>query len=210
MPIPVIANLMSIPIALVTMAIAIRALFMYRLSRSDMLLVLGLAMGSISIATLVGSLSDSHIGGTSFTGDWARAFGACCGALFIYLSSLVKSHEQMLNLVRWQALGWILFIIVILCTPLYPPIQAPWTPLILNLFRMIIYSLAFVRYASLYATKSTRFSMIMSVGFFILIIGYALNIPGYFQSGLIFFTIIAASVRIVSYLTLFWAYNTNA
>ena len=93
-----IANLMSIPIGTVCLIISLRAFYVYRLSRSDMLFVLGLAMASISLGTFVGTVGDAHIGGNMFATDWARSFGACGGGLFIFLSSLVKSHDQMRQL----------------------------------------------------------------------------------------------------------------
>lgn len=207
MTISQIANLMSIPIGTVCLIISLRAFYVYRLSRSDMLFVLGLAMATISIATFVGTIGEAHIGGNTFATDWARAFGACCGALFIFLSSVVKSHEQMQQLKRWQVIAAMLFIIVVLFTPMYPPIPSPQVSFALNLCRIIIYSCAFIRYATLYASKSTRFSFIMCIGFLVLVVGYALNIPGIFYSGFAFMTIIAASVRIISYFTLLAAYS---
>lgn len=206
MTIPQIVNFMSVLIGCVCMFVSLRALYVYWVSRSDMLFVLGLAMLSISVATFSGVLNDYHVGGLSFNSDWTRAFGACCGALFIFLSSMVKSHAQMQSLKRAQFVTWGLFLIVIVCTPLYPPIDSPWISLGLNCCRMVIYSCAFVRYTSLYFSKSTRFSLAMSICFLVLLIGYALNIPGYFQSGLLFVTIIAASVRIVAYFLMLSAY----
>src|SRR5437879_5628015 len=202
-----IANLMSIPIGTVCLIISLRAFYVYRLSRSDMLFVLGLAMASISLATFVGTVGEAHIGGNTFATDWTRSFGACGGGLFIFLSSLVKSHDQMQQLKRWQVVEMALFLIVILLTPFYPPVPGPQVSLALNACRMIIYTCAFVRYATLYVSKSTRFSLIMSLGFLVLVIGYAFNIPGILQSKLDFMTIIAASVRIIAYVTLLTAYS---
>jgi hypothetical protein len=54
MTISQVANLMSIPIAIVCFSISIRAFYIYNLSRSDMLFVLGLSMASIAVGTLWG------------------------------------------------------------------------------------------------------------------------------------------------------------
>jgi hypothetical protein len=209
MTISQIANLMSIPIAVVCLSISIRAFYIYHLSRSDMLFVLGLAMASIGIGTFTGTIGDAHIGGNHFATDWTRSFGACSGGLFIFLSSLMKSHQQMLYLRRWQI--WVagIFLLVILLTPLFPPVPGPYATLALNACRMIIYTCAFVRYAMLYATKVTRFSLILGIGFFVLVIGYSLNIPGIFSSQFAFLTIVAATVRIVAYLTLLGGYSVR-
>jgi hypothetical protein len=72
---------------------------------------------------------------------------------------------------------------------------------------MIIYTCAFIRYAALYMRKSTRFSLIMGLAFIVLVIGYSLNIPGIVDSHFAYFSIIAASVRIVAYVSLLVAYS---
>lgn len=202
-----IANLMSVPIAIVCLFISLRAFYVYNLSRSDMLFVLGLAMASISIGTFVGSYGDAHIGGNNFAVDWTRSFGACCGGLFIFLSSLVKSHDQMQLLKRWQIIGAVLLVIAILLTPTFPPVPKPWVSLALNACRMIIYGCACVRYAMLYISKVTRFSLVVGVAFFVLVVGYSLNIPGIFYTQFALLSIIAAAVRISAFLTLLGGYS---
>ncbi len=207
MSISTIATIMSVPIAIICLFISLRAFYVYNLSRNDMIFVLGLAMAVISTGTSVGLVGELHLGGNMLSTDWARSFGACCGGLFIFLSSLVRSHEQMRQLRRWQVIATILFVIVVLLTPLYPPIKNPLVSFALNGSRMIIYSCAFVRYALLYKSKSTRFSLVMSIAFLVLVIGYGLNIPGIFQTQLAIITIAAATVRISAYLTLLTAYS---
>lgn len=204
-----LANYMSIPIAVICLIISVVAFNMYRLSRKDMLFVLGLAMASISIGTFVGIVGEIHIGGNTYNTEFARAFGACCGGLFIFLSSLVKSQKQMQQLKRWQIIAAFLFVIVAALTPLYPPIKSPMISFALNGCRILIYGCAFIRYAILYSSKSTRFSLIMSIGFLVLVAGYALNVPGIFQTTFAFITIVAASVRIIAYVTLLIAYTVG-
>src|SRR5579884_3923976 len=154
-----IANLMSIPIAVVCLIISIRAFYIYNLSRSDMLFVLGLSMASIAVGTFMGTIGDAHLGGNHWAADWTRSFGACSGGLFIFLSALMKSNEQMQRLRRWQILTTVLFVFVIILTPFFPPVPGPLASFALNACRMIIYTCAFVRYAMLYSSKGTRFSL---------------------------------------------------
>lgn len=207
MTISQIANLMSLPIGIICLIISIRAYYIYHLSQNDMLLVLSLSMASISFGTLIGTATTAHLGGNSYNGEFARAFGACSGGLFIFLSSLVKSHEQMQRLKRWQIIFFMLFFVIALLTPLYPPITNPWETFGLNGLRIIIYSCAFVRYSLLYTSKSTRFSLLMWVSFLVLVTGYILNIPGEFQTSLALVTIAAATVRIIAYISLLVAYS---
>lgn len=209
MPWNQVATLMALPIACVCLFISIRALYIYSLSRSNMLFVLGLAMASISLGTFFGFIGEAHLAGNMLNTDWARTFGACGGGLFIFLSSLVKTQSQMQQLKRIQLVVFALLIVVMLLTPLYPPIKNPYLSLSLNALRMIIYTCAFVRYAMLYISKATRFSLLMSLAFLVLVIGYGLNIPGMFQSQLVFLTVVAASVRIIAYLGLLTAYSVG-
>jgi len=209
MTISQVANLMSIPIAVVCLSISIRAFYIYNLSRSDMLFVLGLSMASIAVGTFMGTIGDAHIGGNHWATDWTRSFGACTGGLFIFLSALMKSNEQMQQLRRWQILVTGLLVIVIILTPFFPPVPGPFASFALNACRMIIYTCAFVRYAMLYAAKGTNFSLILSVGFCVLVIGYSLNIPGIFSTQFAALTIIAATVRIAAYFTLLGGYSVR-
>src|SRR5579859_988399 len=120
-----IANLMSIPIAFVCLFISVRAFYIYNLSRSDMVYVLGVSMSCIAIGTFLGTVGDVHLAGNNLNTDWSRAYGACCGGLFIFLSSLVGSHKQMQQLKRWQMLAVVVFVLVVLLLPLYPPTKSP-------------------------------------------------------------------------------------
>jgi hypothetical protein len=207
MSITIIANLMSVPIGLICLIISIRAFYIHHFSQSDMILVLALSMTNISVGTLLGSATTAHLGGSSYNGEFARAFGACSGGLFIFLSSLVKTHEEMQLLKRWQVIATIIFVIIALFTPFYPPITNVWETFALNGLRIIIYGCAFIRYALLYTAKSTRFSLLMWISFLVLVTGYILNIPGEFQPALAIVTIVAATVRIIAFSSLFIAYS---
>jgi hypothetical protein len=209
MTISQIANLMTVPIGTVCLFISLRAFYIYNLSRSDMVYVLGLSMAFIATGVFLGAVGDAHIAGNTLNTDWDRAFGSCCGGLFIFLSSLVTSHKQMQQLKRWQVLAVVAFIIVILLTPLYPPTKSPPIAFSLNAGRIIIYTCAFTRYFTLYLAKGTRFSLLMWISFLILVTGFALNIPGIFQNGLALITIIAAIVRITGYLAILVAYSVG-
>jgi len=204
-----IANLMSIPVGIVCLFISLRAFYIYNLSRSDMVYVLGVSMASIATGIFLGAVGDLHIAGNTLNMDWSRAYGSSCGGLFIFLSSLVSSQKQMQQLKHWQTLAIVLFVFVVLLTPLYPPDKSPPIAIPLNVSRMVIYSCAFVRYFTLYLSKGTRFSLIMWLAFLLLFIGFGLNIPGVLQAKLAFVTIIAATVRITAYLTILTAYSVG-
>jgi hypothetical protein len=204
-----IANLTTIPIGIVCLIVSLRAFQAYRLTRSDMLFVLGLAMATISVGTFIGTVGDTHPGGTAFNTDWVRAYVTCSGFLFVFLSSLVRTHDQMQKLIRWQVASIGLFVVIILLIPFYPPTKSPPIAIALIVGRLIIYSCIGIRYAILYTSKTTRFSLYMTIAFTILFIGYALNIPTTVAPSLAYLTIIAALVRIVAYLIMLTAYTTE-
>ncbi len=205
-----LASIIALPISIVCFFISIRAFYIYFLSKSDILFVLGLSMASISLGTFIGSSPALHIVSSTWNTEWPRAFGACAGGLFIFLSSLVQSHEQMQRLRRWQVWVAAAFILVILLTPLYPPFTNPWTPAFLYTCRIVIYSSALIRYVTLYQSKSTLFSFIMCISFSLLVIGFILNMPGLFQSThFALLTIIGGFIRIFGYCTLLFAYSVG-
>jgi hypothetical protein len=209
MSINAIANLISFPVGIVCLILSIRAFYIYSLSRSELLAVLGFAMGSIATGIFVGNVGEAHLFGITYNTEWARYTGSSSGALFLFLSSLVKSHAQVQKLRRWQVLVAIFFVIVIGLTPILPPFASPWIPFGLNSIRILIYGATFIRYTGLYLSKGTRFSLIISIGFILLVIGFSLNAPGLLAPGFATLTITGAFVRIVGYSTMSLSYSVK-
>lgn len=209
MDINTIATFISFPVGIVCMIIAIRAFYVYFFSRSEMLLVLGLAMTSISLGIYVGVVGIAHLGGNNYNLEWAKSTASISGALFIFLSSLVKSHAQLKSLRQLQYFCFGLFILVIVMTPLFPPFPTPLIPAGLNSIRALIYGSAFVRYAWIYINKSTRFSLIVSAGFLLLVVGFIMNTPQFFSHAYNVVTIEGGIIRILGYSTLLLAYSVG-
>ena len=207
MNISTIANLSLLPIGVVCTLIAIRAFYMYSLSRSDVLFILGFAMSSIAVAVLMSNIGDAHL--VPYNTQWARYMCSSSAALFIFLSSLVKSHEQLGQLKRAQIIFAALCVVVILLTPVLPPFASPLIPVTLNNIRTLIYGAALIRYAYLYIKKESRFSLIMSLGFLLLVTGYILITPQLLQPSTTNATlnIIGSFVRIIGYSLLLVAYS---
>lgn len=207
MDINTIATFISFPVGIVCMIIAIRAFYAYAYSRSEMLLVLGLAMTSIALGIYVGIVGIAHLGGNHYNLEWAKSTGSISGAFFIFMSSMVKSHAQLKSLRHFQYFCFALFVIVIAITPLIPPFSTPMIPAGLNAIRTVAYGAAFVRYASLYINKGTRFSMIISAGFLLLVAGFIMNTPQMFSHAFAVITIEGGLIRIIGYSTLLIAYS---
>ena len=209
MTLQTLSNFSLIPIGVACTIVAIRAFYMYSLSRSDMLFILGFAMCSIAVAVFMSTIGDTHL--VPYNTQWARYACSCSGAIFIFSSSLVRSHEQLGRLKRLQVIVAAMCVVVIALTPVLPPFASPLIPATLNNIRSLIYGAALVRYAYLYIMKESRFSLIMSLAFLLLVTGYILATPQLLQSTPTNATlsIIGAFVRVFGDISLLVAYSVG-
>lgn len=75
--------------ALVTLLIAIRAFTFYFRTRSDVLLILGLAMGIIAIGGITNIIDDPFLGANpTYNTLWFRHIGQTVAFLLVFLASL--------------------------------------------------------------------------------------------------------------------------
>jgi len=207
MDIQTVANFLLFLIGVLCIIIALRAFFLYSLSRNDVLFILGFSMSSIAVAAFLSNIGDAHL--VPYNTQWARHICSSSGALFIFLSSLVQSHKQLRQLRRMQLVFAALSIAVIVLTPVLPPFSSPLIPAALNNIRTVIYGAALIRYGYLYGLKKSRFSLFMSLGFLCLVIGFILITPQLLHPSAINATLslIGPFVRICGYCSLFAAYS---
>ncbi len=207
MNIQAIANLSLFPIGVVAIIIAIRAFYIYSLSRSDVLFILGFAMCSIAMAVFMSNIGDAHL--VPYNTQWARYACSSSAALFIFLSSIVKTREQLKQLKRAQMIFAGLCVVVILLTPVLPPFSSPLIPATLNNIRTAIYGAALFRYAYLYLLKKSRFSLIMTCGFLLVVTGFILVTPQllYPNPTTAVLNITGSFIRVFGYSTLLVAYT---
>ena len=205
-----LASITSFPAGVACLIISIRAFYVYSLSHREVLSIIGLAMGTIALSIFVGNVGDSHLGGNHFSTEWARFVGSLNGALFIFLATLAKSHEQIKRLRRWQIGVTIVFLGLVALMPLLPPLEGPLVTSSINGIRMIIYGCAFFRYVSLYFSKGTRFSLLMSVAFFVLEFGFILYMPHLlYPTAFVVLSIASAFIRAFGFFTLMIAYSAG-
>jgi len=91
-------------------------------------------------------------------------------------------------------------------SPAYPPFPNALTPALLNLVRPFFCALAFCRYVMLYISKETHFSLVMSIAFLLLGIGFTMITPQLLDPTLVLVTASGAILRIFGYCTLLFAY----
>jgi hypothetical protein len=202
-----INGLLLIVLCLACLAMAIYAFYKYSLTQSDPLFIVGISLGTIGVSILFGYLNVLSLGGLTLNVSWLWYIGSSIGLLFLCLISVMKNNEHMRLLRRWQVFATLLFLLAILTTPVLPPATNPLVLALLNLTRPAICACAFVRYISLYFTKETRFSLIMSFAFLLLCVGFGVVTPALLDSSLSVLSNVGSVLRITGYSTMLVAYT---
>jgi hypothetical protein len=202
-----IANTMFLLLGIVCVILSIRAFYVYWLSQSDPLFIIGIAMATIALAIFCGYVKDIHL--VTANTKWAWYAGTTGGALFLVLNARVRAVAQFHALKNWQWVATVLFLLVVIITPFLPAFANPFIPAFLNIFRSLIYIWGFINYVMIYVAKRTRFSLLMGLGFLAIGAGFGTLTPQIFQPDLAVLVIIASSLRIVGYSTLLTAYSVG-
>jgi hypothetical protein len=199
-------NSLLLVLSALCLGISIYVFYRYSLTLSDALFSLGLSMGTIAVAILCGYLNVVHLGDMTLNVGWIWYAGTSSALCFLFLNSIVASNEQLRLLKSWQIIATILFFVLLLLTPTFPPFPNALTPALLNLARPFFCGLAFCRYVMLYISKETRFTLAMSVAFLLLGVGFVMITPQLLEPSLVLVTAIGAILRILGYCTLLFAY----
>jgi hypothetical protein len=175
-----VANSLSLTLFVVSLFISLRAFYLFTRSRSRRLFILGLSMGMISLTAMAGYAGD-NITIVSLNVDWFNYIGQTVSYLFILLSFISESDSYLHSLMRWQIAVSALLLILLFLAPVLPP-EFPdpaITKSILSGSRGLICFIIFFYYAIAFMDKETSFSLLMSVAFLLLCIGYSIIIPKY-------------------------------
>ena len=202
-----INGLLLMILSLASLGLAGYAFYKYSLTRSDLLFIVGVSLSTIGVAIFFGYLNVVHLGEMTLNVSWLWHAGSSIGLLFLFLISVMKSNEQMRLLRRWQVFATLLFLILILFTPMLPAITDPQVPALVSLVRPVICTCAFLRYASLYFARETRFSLFMSLAFLLLGIGFGVVTPQLLDPSLAMLGSIGSVLRIAGYSMMIIAYT---
>lgn len=175
-----IANTLSITLFIVALFISLRAFYLYVQTRSRRVFILALSMGVISLTAAAGFLGD-NVTTVSLNVDWFNYIGQTISFLFILLSLVKSSDDYLRGLMRWHIVISLLLLLLFLFAPVLPP-QFPvavFTKSFLSGSRGIICMATFFYYFSAFMSKETRFSLLMSIAFFLFSVGYLMIIPKY-------------------------------
>lgn len=200
-----LANMTFLVLGIVCFILATRALYVYALSRNNILFVIGVSIGDIGISVIVGYLQDIHL--ISWNAHLSWYIGTILGALFLVLGSWAKSYQQITTIKRWLIILTALYFVQTLLTPIMPQFNGPYVPALLNITRTSIALVGSVHYLVLYLAKRTKFTLLMCIAFLLIGSGFGVLTPAIFNPGLAFFLTIGYSSRIVGYSVLLIAYS---
>ncbi len=195
-----IANFLSLTLFIVSLFISLRAFYVYFQARRQRLFILALSMAVISLTAIASYLGDNVTGITINLG-WFKYTSQTICFLFILLS-LIRSSENYLNkLMLWHIITSVL--LLNLLTPAMPAEMSVTVKILLGGSRSLICLVIFFYYTSAFMSKERLFSLLMSVAFFLLSVGYVLNIPKYSDPHLTLLDNIGDVIRICGLIVLF-------
>jgi hypothetical protein len=200
-----LANTTFLVLGIVCFVLAARALYVYKLSKSDYLFVIGVSMADIGISVIVGYLQDIHL--ISWNAHLSWYLGCIVGVLFLVLGSWATSQQQIASIKRWLIIITAIYLVQTLLTPIMPQFPNPYIPAVLNIIRSTIALIGSARYLMLYLSKRTRFTLLMSIAFLLIGFGFGILTPAIFDSSLAIFLTIGYSSRIIGYSVLLTAYT---
>ena len=201
----VLANTTFLVLGIVCFILAARALYVYILSKSDYLFVIGVSMADIGISVIVGYLQYIHL--ISWNAHLSWYFGTILGALFLVLGSWATSQQQIARIKYWLIILTLLYFVQTLLTPIMPQFPNQYIPAALNIIRTLIALVGSARYFVLYSSKMTRFSLLMAIAFLLIGCGFGVLTPQLFDTSLAIFLTVGYSLRIVGYSVLLTAYS---
>jgi len=202
-----INGILLIILAFACLGLAGYAFYQYSLTQSDPIFIVAVSLSTIGVSIFFGYLNVVHFGNTTLNVSWLWYIGSSIGLLFLFLSSVMASNEQFRLLRRWQIFATLLFFIIILLTPMFPASADPLIPAVVSLARPLICMCAFLRYASLYLAKERRFSLVMSLAFLLLGVGFGVVTPQLLVPGLAVLGGVGSVLRITGYTTMIIAYT---
>jgi hypothetical protein len=176
-----IPYIIAVIIFSVTFVIAARALYLYVRVRSPRLFILGLAMGVIGLTGAGDFTSMMLAARVTLHTDWFLYIGQAISYLFIFLSLVRSQEEYQQSLMRWHIVFSVAAICLLLLSPVIPDITIDPLRVVFSGSRCILCFCILLYYALTFASKQTRFSLLMSLAFLFLSFGYLIIVQKYFS-----------------------------
>ncbi len=170
--------ILNIMLGFVFLLISLRAFYLYTHVRSARILSLGLSTGMIAL-TAAADFASGDLPRLHLNTDWFLFIGQTVSFAFLFLSVIVNAEERLRTLAIWHVLACMFLLLLLVLAPVLPPLPNQTIQLLLSGSRAAICFLIFFYYASVFASKETRFSLFMTVAFMLLSFGYLMLILKY-------------------------------
>ena len=174
-----IPNLLDVSLCLVALFISVRSFDVYSRLRPFRIFILGLSMVLVSLSAAA-DFTASYVRVITLNTDWFLYIGQAVGFLFILLSLLGSSDTYLRGLIRLNVLAFIFLLILLFLSPVLPAVSSISTRTVLGFPRLIICVLIFCTYFAAYTGKPTRFSLFMSISFFLFTVDYLTTFEQFF------------------------------
>ena len=119
--------------------------------------------------------TSSYIRAIALHTEWFLYIGQALWFSFILLSLVRSSDNYLRNLMRLNSVVFALLLILLLLSPALPNMDI-LIRTVLNLTRFIVCLLIFFVYFTAYMSKPTRFSLFMSISFFLFTADYLMTL----------------------------------
>jgi hypothetical protein len=192
------SNGLNILLSLSFFFFALRVLYLYIHIRSARLFLFGFSMLVISFTAATDFVSGFFL---FLHTDWFLFIGQAISLLFV-LFSLLRTFDRHLELlIRVQLFVSALLLLLLAFSPFLPTSSTPWL-FCFSAARSAICFAIFFYYLSIFFHKDTRFSLLMSLAFFLLSLGYLLTLPRYVLPDASLMDMVGDIVRVVGVLIL--------
>jgi len=200
-----ITDILLVIQAAITLFISLRAFSLYAKTEDDTLFSLGLSMGVIALGGVIGLTSDVILN-RSFNTLWFRYLGQTVGYLFIFLSTLRGSERYRHELKRWHMIATGALLGLLLLTPVIPAHPGNIVQAALSGSRGLVCLIIFLHYVSIFFSKETRFSLLMSLAFFGITCGILIYTLQFMLPNPLLLNYVGDSIRILGLATLLAAF----
>jgi hypothetical protein len=175
-----ITTLLLIAQATITFFISVRAFSQYFKMRHDLHLILGVALGTISVVGVIGIIGDNYFA-SSFNTKWFRYTAQIVSYTFILLACLRTSENYLHRVAQWELIFVALLVVALFLVPLTPHFVNARVEALVSLLRGVICFVICVNYIRFFLQKGARFSFLMGLAFLLISVGIAITTPWYFQ-----------------------------
>ena len=170
-----LSNILDVTTIFVCLFTTVRVGMVYPYVRSPRLLTLGISMGILTIVAIA-DLIDSNLITIATGSDWFIYSGQIAAFLCILLSITSTSDAYLSGLIRFQVFACVILLCLLLSTFALPDVTDQRLHTLLGSPRFLLCAGISFYYLVGFIKKQTRFSLLMSASFLLLVVGYLLDV----------------------------------